>query len=112
MLFLFSIVIRSFDVNKPGCEVDDLKGGVAGGSILHGILQVCVRVRVCVCVYVCVCVCAHVCVFVVHVCMGVCVFSPTPAIITFYKYFLKNGITRYSYGKRYQHNDRWQSAIL
>ncbi|CAJ0926039.1 unnamed protein product [Ranitomeya imitator] len=28
------IVIRSFDVNKPGCEVDDLKGGVAGGSIL------------------------------------------------------------------------------
>jgi len=35
-----STVIRSFDVNKPGCEVDDLKGGVAGGSILHGILQV------------------------------------------------------------------------
>ncbi|XP_065906326.1 eukaryotic translation initiation factor 2 subunit 3, Y-linked-like [Dysidea avara] len=34
------IVIRSFDVNKPGCEVDDLKGGVAGGSILHGILQI------------------------------------------------------------------------
>lgn len=34
------IVIRSFDVNKPGCEVDDLKGGVAGGSILHGVLTV------------------------------------------------------------------------
>jgi len=34
------IVIRSFDVNKPGCEVDDLKGGVAGGSILRGILKV------------------------------------------------------------------------
>uniref|UniRef100_A0A673T3D8 protein-synthesizing GTPase n=1 Tax=Suricata suricatta TaxID=37032 RepID=A0A673T3D8_SURSU len=34
------IVIRSFDVNKPGCEVDDLKGGVAGGSILKGILKV------------------------------------------------------------------------
>ena len=29
------IVIRSFDVNKPGAEVDDIKGGVAGGSILH-----------------------------------------------------------------------------
>ena len=29
------IVIRSFDVNKPGSEVDDLKGGVAGGSILQ-----------------------------------------------------------------------------
>lgn len=34
------IVIRSFDVNKPGCEVDDLKGGVAGGSILRGVLRV------------------------------------------------------------------------
>lgn len=34
------IVIRSFDVNKPGCEVEDLKGGVAGGSILHGVLTV------------------------------------------------------------------------
>lgn len=34
------IVIRSFDVNKPGTDVDDLKGGVAGGSILQGILKV------------------------------------------------------------------------
>jgi translation initiation factor 2 subunit 3 len=34
------IVIRSFDVNKPGAEVDDLKGGVAGGSILTGVLKV------------------------------------------------------------------------
>ena len=34
------IVIRSFDVNKPGAEVDDLKGGVAGGSILQGVLRV------------------------------------------------------------------------
>ncbi|KAL0020659.1 hypothetical protein WJX79_004064 [Trebouxia sp. C0005] len=33
------IVIRSFDVNKPGSEVDDLKGGVAGGSILQGVLR-------------------------------------------------------------------------
>ena len=33
------IVIRSFDVNKPGVDVDDLKGGVAGGSILTGILR-------------------------------------------------------------------------
>ncbi|KAL5770358.1 hypothetical protein ACOSP7_014512 [Xanthoceras sorbifolium] len=29
------IVIRSFDVTKPGFEVDDIKGGVAGGSILR-----------------------------------------------------------------------------
>lgn len=33
------IVIRSFDVNKPGAEVDDLKGGVAGGSIMRGVLR-------------------------------------------------------------------------
>lgn len=34
------IIIRSFDVNKPGAEVDDIQGGVAGGSILEGVLQV------------------------------------------------------------------------
>ncbi|KAG5607672.1 hypothetical protein H5410_029164 [Solanum commersonii] len=34
------IVIRSFDVNKPGFEVDDIRGGVAGGSILKGVLKV------------------------------------------------------------------------
>lgn len=34
------IVIRSFDVNKPGEEVQSLKGGVAGGSILQGVLKV------------------------------------------------------------------------
>lgn len=33
------IVIRSFDVNKPGAEIEELKGGVAGGSILTGILK-------------------------------------------------------------------------
>jgi len=34
------IVIRSFDVNKPGAEIEELKGGVAGGSILHGVIKV------------------------------------------------------------------------
>merc|ERR1719491_1512434 len=34
------IIIRSFDVNKPGEEVKNLKGGVAGGSILKGVLRV------------------------------------------------------------------------
>jgi translation initiation factor 2 subunit 3 len=31
------IVIRSFDVNRPGCEIDDLLGGVAGdySLLLH-----------------------------------------------------------------------------
>ena len=33
------IIIRSFDVNKPGEEVSDLRGGVAGGSILQGVLK-------------------------------------------------------------------------
>ncbi|KAF8750451.1 Translation initiation factor [Rhizoctonia solani] len=33
------IVIRSFDVNKPGAEIADLRGGVAGGSILQGVLR-------------------------------------------------------------------------
>mmetsp|Transcript_9884 Transcript_9884/g.30209 ORF Transcript_9884/g.30209 Transcript_9884/m.30209 type:complete len:483 (+) Transcript_9884:124-1572(+) len=34
------IVIRSFDVNKPGEDVYNLKGGVAGGSITQGVLKV------------------------------------------------------------------------
>ncbi|KAL3772304.1 hypothetical protein ACHAWU_000963 [Discostella pseudostelligera] len=34
------IVIRSFDVNKPGQDVSSLQGGVAGGSILQGVLRV------------------------------------------------------------------------
>ncbi|WOO79451.1 Eukaryotic translation initiation factor 2 subunit gamma [Vanrija pseudolonga] len=34
------VVIRSFDVNKPGATVDELKGGVAGGSIIQGVFKV------------------------------------------------------------------------
>jgi len=33
------LIIRSFDVNRPGEEVQSLKGGVAGGSILEGVLK-------------------------------------------------------------------------
>jgi translation initiation factor 2 subunit 3 len=33
------IVIRSFDVNHPGTDAMTLKGGVAGGSILQGVLR-------------------------------------------------------------------------
>lgn len=40
------IVIRSFDVNKPGSEVEDIKGGVAGGSILKGVLKVGMEIEV------------------------------------------------------------------
>ncbi|KAM3130185.1 hypothetical protein pb186bvf_017685 [Paramecium bursaria] len=34
------IIIRSFDVNKPGEKPEKLKGGVVGGSILQGVLKV------------------------------------------------------------------------
>jgi len=34
------LVIRSFDVNKPGTSVEELKGGVIGGSIIQGRLRV------------------------------------------------------------------------
>jgi translation initiation factor 2 subunit 3 len=33
--FMFNVA-RSFDVNKPGSEIDDLTGGVVGGSIISG----------------------------------------------------------------------------
>lgn len=32
-------VVRSFDVNKPGDDIERLRGGVAGGSVLEGILK-------------------------------------------------------------------------
>ncbi|KAF3626361.1 Eukaryotic translation initiation factor 2 subunit 3 [Capsicum annuum] len=34
------IVVRSFDVNKPGCGISDMKGGVVGGTITKGVLKV------------------------------------------------------------------------
>jgi translation initiation factor 2 subunit 3 len=34
------IVIRSFDVNRPGQDVSNLQVGVTGGSILQGVLRV------------------------------------------------------------------------
>jgi len=33
-------VSRSFDINKPGTEIEKLKGGVVGGSIVQGMLRV------------------------------------------------------------------------
>ncbi len=32
-------VARSFDINKPGTKVKDLKGGVIGGSMIHGTIK-------------------------------------------------------------------------
>ncbi len=33
-------VLRSFEVNKPGTEIDDLLGGVVGGSIVQGVFRI------------------------------------------------------------------------
>jgi translation initiation factor 2 subunit 3 len=33
-------IVRSFDINKPGCPVDNLRGGVIGGTISKGVLKV------------------------------------------------------------------------
>ena len=33
-------VLRSFEVNKPGTEIDDLVGGVIGGSIVQGVFRI------------------------------------------------------------------------
>ena len=40
------LIIRSFDVNKPGSEIDDLQGGVVGGSILEGVLKIGMEVEI------------------------------------------------------------------
>ncbi len=34
------LVARSFDVNKPGTEIVDIKGGVLGGSLVQGELKI------------------------------------------------------------------------
>jgi translation initiation factor 2 subunit 3 len=33
------LVARSFDINKPGCNWKEVKGGVVGGSLIRGILR-------------------------------------------------------------------------
>jgi len=33
-------VARSFDINQPGMSIEDLKGGVLGGTLMQGILKV------------------------------------------------------------------------
>jgi len=39
-------VSRSFDINKPGSEIEKLKGGVIGGSIVQGMLKVGDRIEI------------------------------------------------------------------
>ncbi len=34
------LVARSFDVNRPGTAIDSIKGGVLGGSLAQGVLEV------------------------------------------------------------------------
>lgn len=33
-------VLRSFEVNKPGTEIDDILGGVIGGSVVQGVFRI------------------------------------------------------------------------
>ncbi len=33
------LIARSFDINKPGCNWRDVKGGVIGGSLVRGVLH-------------------------------------------------------------------------
>lgn len=33
-------VLRSFDVNKPGCNIEKIKGGIIGGSLVQGSLKI------------------------------------------------------------------------
>ena len=40
------LVIRSFDVNKPGTPSTELKGGVVGGSIIQGMFKVDQEIKV------------------------------------------------------------------
>lgn len=40
------IIIRSFDVNKPGTNIHELQGGVVGGSIIEGVLQIGMNVEI------------------------------------------------------------------
>ena len=34
------LIARSFDINRPGTEIEDLKGGVIGGSVLKGKIKI------------------------------------------------------------------------
>ena len=34
------LIARSFDINRPGTEIDQLKGGVIGGSVLKGTVKI------------------------------------------------------------------------
>jgi len=34
------LVVRSFDINRPGIDIEDLNGGVLGGMLKQGILKV------------------------------------------------------------------------
>lgn len=33
----YFLIVRSFDINKPGCKIKNLSGGVVGGSVITGI---------------------------------------------------------------------------
>jgi translation initiation factor 2 subunit 3 len=40
------IIVRSFQINKPGTRMSDISGGVVGGTIMEGVLRVGDRVEI------------------------------------------------------------------
>lgn len=36
--FPILLIVRSFDINKPGCKIGNLQGGVLGGTLTQGVL--------------------------------------------------------------------------
>jgi len=43
---LHMVVIRSFDANLPGTDLNSIKGGIAGGSIMHGVIKVNQKIQI------------------------------------------------------------------
>lgn len=37
---LKAYIVRSFDINKPGSKIEDLRGGILGGSIIQGVAKI------------------------------------------------------------------------
>lgn len=39
-------IIRSFDINKPGTRIENLVGGVVGGTLMEGVLSIGMEVEI------------------------------------------------------------------
>jgi len=43
---LFMYIVRTFDINKPGTKIKDLKGGIFGGSIIKGTVKIDMEIEI------------------------------------------------------------------